>query len=162
LHERVAELIETLDLRPHPEGGYYREVYRSQMQITPDDKRAKRAALTTIYFLLEEGACSRWHQVDSDEVWHLYEGGPLELLELNADGSDLTRQMLSSIGDADGRPVHVVTAGNWQAARATASYVLVGCTVSPGFEFADFRMLADNEKLAAIVRSTRPDLTELI
>ena len=158
MQKRVAELIEVLDLRPHPEGGYYREVFRSDYQVTPENGRPVRAALTTIYFLLPEGVHSRWHQVDSDEVWHLYEGGPLELLELSADGSDLSRHVLSSIGEGDGRPVHVIAAGNWQATRAAGGYALVGCTVAPGFEFADFRLLADNEALSAAVRTAWPDV----
>ena len=84
MHPRAAELIAALDLRPHPEGGFYRQIFRSAMQVSPMDGRSPRAALTTIYFLLTEGSFSRWHQVASDEVWHLYEGGPLELLELGA------------------------------------------------------------------------------
>jgi len=90
MHERARELISTLEMRPHPEGGYYREVYRSIDRVMPGDGRGERAALTTIYFLLVEGTFSRWHQVDSDEVWHLYEGGPLELLELTLGQQSIT------------------------------------------------------------------------
>ena len=162
MRDRVAELIETLQLESHPEGGYYREIFRSAVEVKPDDARTSRAALTTIYFLLPEGATSRWHQVDSDEVWHLYEGGPLELLVLNADGSDLKSRVLSPIGDATGSPVRVIPSGHWQAARATSSYALVGCTVAPGFEFADFRLLADNLELASLIRSAWPDVASLI
>ena len=162
MRERVAELIDRLQLEPHPEGGYYREIFRSAVGVKPDDSRPVRAALTTIYFLLPEGASSRWHQVDSDEVWHLYEGGPLELLELNANGSDLKSRMLSPIGDATGSPVRVIPAGNWQAARARSSYALVGCTVAPGFEFADFRLLADNVELTSLIRSAWPDVASLV
>ena len=160
--DRVEELIDTLGLEPHPEGGYYREIFRSSLEATPHDGRPLRAALTTIYYLLPDGATSRWHQVDSDEVWHLYEGGPLELLELRADGSGLKSQMLSPIGDTSGRPVRVIPAGAWQAARATRSYALIGCTVAPGFDFADFRLLADNLELAALIRSEWPDVASLI
>jgi uncharacterized protein len=84
MHPRAAELITTLGLQPHPEGGFYRQIFRSAVQVNPMDPRGPRAALTTIYFLLPEGTFSRWHQVASDEVWHLYEGGPLELLEFSA------------------------------------------------------------------------------
>jgi len=83
MHPRAAELIAVLPLQPHPEGGFYRQIFRSPVQVTPMDGRGTRAALTTIYFVLPEGSFSRWHQVASDEVWHLYEGGPLELLELS-------------------------------------------------------------------------------
>jgi predicted cupin superfamily sugar epimerase len=83
-------LIAKLELRPHPEGGYYREIFRSAAPGHASEERGVRAALTTIYFLLTEGSISRWHQVASDEVWHLYEGGPLELLELSDMGHDLS------------------------------------------------------------------------
>ena len=161
MHPRAAELIATLDLEPHPEGGFYREVFRSASQVTPADHRGTRAALTTIYFLLPEGSVSRWHQVTSDEVWHLYEGGPLELLELSASGHDLTRHRLGAVGDG-GAPVCTIRAGNWQAARPLASYALVGCTVGPGFDFADFRLLSDNRELSTTVRAAYPEVAELV
>src|SRR5687768_1870142 len=128
MHERARELISALELRPHPEGGYYREVYRSNDRVMPADGREERAALTTIYFLLVEGTFSRWHQVDSDEVWHLYEGGPLELLELNPSGEVLAHHVLSPVGDGRGAPVHTVASRRWQAARPFSAYALVGCT----------------------------------
>jgi predicted cupin superfamily sugar epimerase len=159
---RADELIELLDLRPHPEGGFYREVFRSTSHVTTADPRGTRTALTTIYFLLPGGTHSRWHQVDSDEVWHFYEGDPLELLELDADGGSLVRHRL---GPADGTgqlPVHTIPAGAWQAAQPAGSYTLVGCTVGPGFDFADFRMLADDATLADVVRRTWPMVASLV
>lgn len=162
MHPRTAELIATLDLHPHPEGGFYRELHRSMSQVTPADGRGVRAALTTIYFLLPGGTSSRWHRVSSDEVWHLYEGGPLELLELDADARHLERHRLGAIGDGDSAPVHTVPAGVWQAARPLGDYVLVGCTVGPGFDFADFRMLADDPQLATIVRHAWPEVASLV
>jgi uncharacterized protein len=162
MHPRVAELIETLELRPHPEGGFYREIYRSRSSVTTAD-RGPRSALTTIYFLLAAGSASRWHQVDSDEVWHLYEGGPLEVLELMASGADLVRHRLGPIGSGSGAPVCTIPAGHWQAARPLGEYALVGCTVGPGFDFEDFRLLADDPALATRVRSEWPaDMAELI
>ena len=162
MRPRATELITLLDLRPHPEGGYYREVFRSSEHVTPDDGRGERAALTTIYFLLTAGSHSRWHRVTSDEVWHLYEGGPLEILELHASGDTLDRHQLAHIGDGAGAPVHTVAAGRWQAARPLGEYVLVGCTVAPGFEFSDFRLLSDEPNRAAAVRARWPDAAELI
>ena len=162
MHERARELISTLEMRPHPEGGYYREVYRSIDRVMPGDGRGERAALTTIYFLLVEGTFSRWHQVDSDEVWHLYEGGPLELLELTHSGEVLSHHSLSPVGDGRGAPVHTVASRRWQAARPLSAYALVGCTVAPGFEFADFRLLADDPALASRVRAAWPEMAELI
>ena len=161
MEPRAAELIETLGLVPHPEGGYYREIYRSVDQVNPPDGRGSRAVLTTIYFLLNAGEQSRWHQVDSDEVWHLYEGGPLELLEMDPSGGDLVQRQLTRVGD-EGAPVHTVAARNWQAARSLGSYTLVGCTVAPGFDFADFRLLADDRALSAKVHVEWPDVASLI
>src|SRR5215204_7507828 len=87
-----AALIARLELIPHPEGGYYRELYRSADKVDPADGRGTRPALTSIYFLLPAGAVSRWHRVLSDEVWHFYEGAPLELWMAAPDG-DAIRQV---------------------------------------------------------------------
>jgi predicted cupin superfamily sugar epimerase len=161
MHPRATDLIATLDLRPHPEGGFYRELFRSSTEVTPADDRGPRAALTTIYFLLTAETWSRWHQVDSDEVWHLYEGGPLELLEMDPSARVLERRRLAPVGDGEQGPVHVVAAGRWQAARSLGEYALMGCTVGPGFDFADFRLLADDEATAAAVHAQWPDLAVL-
>jgi uncharacterized protein len=174
VHPRAAHLISTLDLQPHPEGGFYRELFRSSSLVTPADDRAPRAALTTIYFLLTSDGWSRWHQVRSDEAWHLYEGGPLELFEMDASASVLERHVLAAVGDRiDDRigdrisdrghePSHVVAAGRWQAARSVGDYALMGCTVGPGFDFADFRMLGDDEDTAAAAREAWPELAFLV
>jgi uncharacterized protein len=162
MHPRAAELIAALDLRPHPEGGFYRQIFRSEVQVTPLDQRGLRAALTTIYFLLPEGSFSRWHQVASDEVWHLYEGGPLELLELSTSGQSVLRHRLGPIGSGADAPVCTIRAGIWQAARPLGHYTFVGCTVGPGFDWADFRLLADDHVRAAAVRAALPDLAMLI
>ena len=113
--DRAADLIDKLGLRPHPEGGYFREVYRSAARVQPLDGRTGRLALTTIYFLLVAGQVSRWHRVASDEVWHYYEGGRLELLAADAGLNDVSRRVLGPVGD-NTAPVHVVLAGEWQAA----------------------------------------------
>ena len=162
MHPRAAELIAALDLRPHPEGGFYRQVFRSEVQVTPLDRRGLRAALTTIYFLLTEGSFSRWHQVVSDEVWHLYEGDPLELLELGASDQSVLRHRLGPIGSGADAPVCIIGAGIWQAARPLGHYAFVGCTVGPGFDWADFRLLADDHVRAATVRAALRDLAMLI
>lgn len=127
--ERARLLIDTLGLQPHPEGGWYRQVYKSEQRVVRVSDGANRSALTTIYFLLVEGTSSAWHRVQSDEVWQFYEGDPLELLTPDS----VTRL------DADHR-VHVIPAYEWQSARPLGTYTLVGCTVGPGFEFADFEM----------------------
>ncbi|HYH08991.1 MAG TPA: cupin domain-containing protein [Thermoanaerobaculia bacterium] len=129
MNERARQLIASLGLEPHPEGGWYRQVYKSKENVTRHRDGAERTALTTIYFLLVAGTYSAWHRVTSDEVWHFYEGDPLELL---------TRDAVTRL-DADHR-VHLIRAGEWQAARPMGEYTLVGCTVGPGFEFEDFEL----------------------
>lgn len=161
MHTRAAELIEQLGMRPHPEGGFYRELYRSSMIVQPSDDRPARAALTTIYFLLPEGAHSRWHRVASDEAWHLYEGGPLELYQAPPDMSTVERLRLGPANATSG-PVHVVPAGWWQAARSrSGAFALTGCTVGPGFDFADFSFLRDAPELVTRLQRLDPELAGL-
>lgn len=151
---RAEELIATLSLRPHPEGGWYAEVFRSSSGVTPVDDRGTRTALTTICFLLTAGQVSRLHRVRSDEAWHYYEGDPLELYVSPDDWSAGARHMLGPLGPG-ATPVHVVPAGWWQGARPRGAYTLVGCTVGPGFDFADFELL-DVEIREITAAETRP------
>ena len=158
---RASHLIEQLGMVPHPEGGHFREVYRSPARVQPADGRAARSSLTTIYFLLVSGEVSRWHRVASDEVWHYYEGDPLELFSADAGFAEVTRHLLGPV-DVGTRPVHVITAGEWQAARTTGSYTLVGCTVGPGFDFSDFEMLDQRPNEAEAVRRRHPELAVFV
>lgn len=161
MHRRARRLIRTLVLRPHPEGGHYAEVFRSPESVRPSDHEVERPALTTIYFLLASGERSRWHRVSADEVWHYYEGDPLELVWLEGEEGVLRRARLGLPG-AGKEPVAVVPAGCWQAARSRGAYTLVGCTVAPGFDFADFTVLADAPEEAARLRARYPELADLI
>src|SRR6478735_3031333 len=142
MNARAAELIRTLQLQPHPEGGFYRETFRSALQVSPD-QRPVRSALTTIYFLLAAGGFSAWHRVRSDEVWHWHEGELLELLLASADFHTVERRQLGRIG-AGIEPVVTVPAGWWQAARPLGTYALCGCPVAPCSEFEDFSRLRDD------------------
>jgi uncharacterized protein len=148
MHPRAKFLITKLALQPHPEGGFYREIHRSSQRVQPQDARPLRSALTTIYFLLPGDAHSRWHCVTSDEVWNLYEGGPLELRIADSELRHTEVIHLQSVSASNG-PVAVVPAGCWQSARSTGDFALVGCTVGPGFEFADFVLLRDSPTLAS-------------
>jgi len=139
-HPRIAELTRELGLTPHPEGGSYREVWRSPSQVRPSDGRGPRSAMTTIWFLLAAGEWSRWHRVLSDEAWQLVEGQPLEILVVAPDVSSADRVVLEA--GPSGR--HVVPAGWWQAARALDTYSLATCTVAPGFDFADLTLMGDD------------------
>jgi predicted cupin superfamily sugar epimerase len=159
MHTRAAELIRTLALRPHPEGGHYGEVFRSPRRVRHENGGAERSALTTIYFLLTAGQHSRWHRVGADEAWHWYEGDPLELLRLDDAG---LRQLRLGPTAKDTRPVSVIGAGCWQAARTLGEYTLVGCSVAPGFEFEDFSLMADVPDAAARLRAKHPELTGLL
>lgn len=147
---RARELARILELAPHPEGGAFRETFRSARVVRTDDR--ERSALTLIDFLLVEGEASRWHRVASDEAWCWLEGEPLELWTMpDADGP-ATLQVLGPVANGV-RPTAVVPAGAWQAARTTGAYTLVSCAVGPGFDFADFEMLADLPDDAARTRA---------
>jgi predicted cupin superfamily sugar epimerase len=140
---RAADLVHQLALQPHPEGGWYREIYRSPTRV--DTPRGPRAALTTIYYLLEQSQLSRWHVVQADELWHFYAGSPLELLAYTPTTRDFERHVLgyvSAPGETAAKSVSVIPTGVWQAARTLGNYSLVGCTVGPGFEFADFEFVS--------------------
>lgn len=155
LPARAAALVRELGLAAHPEGGFFREIFRSPSTVVAGE-RGCRSTMTTIYFLLASGQSSRWHALRSDEIWHLYEGGPLEL-SLADPAIDRLKRV--ELGRAAGvrSPVHVVPAGWWQAARPLGDYALLGCTVGPGFEFADFRFLADDARAAARLRERAPE-----
>lgn len=159
MHSRAAELIRILGLRPHPEGGHFAEVYKSSGRVRPLDRHVERPSLTTIVFLLTAGEHSRWHRVLSDEVWHYYEGDPLDLIVFDERG--LHRARLGPVAHQT-RPVVVVPGWSWQAARATGAYTLVGCTVGPGFDFADFALLADHPSVAASIARVDPEIARLI
>ena len=144
------EIIRTLGLEPHPERGYYRETYRSSSDVGSQRHRGPRAASTAIYFLVTAKEPATFlHRLVSDEVFHLYDGGPLEILRLFADGTwDVA--VLGMNLDAGERPQIVVRAGTWFGTqlRAGASHCLVGCTVAPGFDFADFELAQGPELVA--------------
>ena len=133
------ELITRLALQPHPEGGWYRELYRSASGVqTP---RGARSALTQIYYFLEQNQFSRWDVIDSDEVWHFYAGAALELLCYEPKTRVLQRHVLGNPLDGYDS-VAVVPSGQWQAARSLNGFALTGCSVAPGFEFSEFRFVS--------------------
>jgi len=158
MHERARELISELRLEPHPEGGYFREVFRSPHEVKPLDERPPRSALTTIYFLLVKGQHSRWHRVASDEAWHFYEGDPLVVYWID-DRDGVHKEVL---GSKNGLPLCVVPAGCWQAAQPRDEYSLVGCTVGPGFDFQDFEMIAPGSADLAKITALNLAFRELV
>jgi predicted cupin superfamily sugar epimerase len=136
-------LAEQLDLQPHPEGGWFRQTWQSPVSFEPAGYPGPRSAATAIYFLLHPGEQSRWHVVRSDEMWFWHSGGPLSL-RLGGSGAEPgaeTPVMLGAELSAGQQPQALVPGGVWQcAAPAGQSPVLVSCVVSPGFDFADFRL----------------------
>lgn len=161
-------LIARLGLQPHPEGGYYRETYRSASQVARltdgDDNNAtpSRSASTAIYYLLCDGAHSSWHRIRSDEVWHFYAGSPLLVHVLGADGEVTTLRLGDAMTQQDVVYQAVVPAGLWFAAECAdpATFALVGCTVAPGFEFSEFE-LADTATLLAQYPQHQPLIARL-
>ena len=130
----AADIIKRLDLKPHPEGGHFRETHRDEAG------HQGRSHSTAIYFLLARGERSHWHRIDAVEVWHYYSGDPLKL-EI-VDGS---KEMIVRLGPnvhADEMPQAIVPARAWQAAETAGDWTLCGCTVSPGFQFEKFELAA--------------------
>lgn len=164
LSARAQQLIERLKLAPHPEGGYFAEVHRAAATVDPLDGRPPRAALTSIYFVLADQGSSRWHRVRSDEVWCHLEGAPLVLHQLDdRDASQPPRvgsTLLAPVTEHTA-PQATVPAGVWQAAQSEGDYTLVACMVAPGFDFADFTMMAPDEPLRAWLAEHHPALAAL-
>lgn len=158
---RVDELVAALGLQAHPEGGFFREIFRSPHAVTPDDGRPPRAALTVIHFLLPAGAHSRWHEVRSDEQWTFLEGTPLVLHVLEPAAKAVHTIRLGPLA-AGATPTAIVPAGAWQATRAGAGHGLAACTVGPGFDFADFRLLGNDLAARERVTAIAPQLAELL
>lgn len=125
------DIIETLQLAPHPEGGYYRQTWAAE--------NAGRPTGTCIYFLLKDGEASHWHKVDATEIWLFHAGAPLTLRLAACDEGPATTHLLSP-DLSEGAPQLIVPEGHWQAAQTTGSYTLVSCTVSPGFQFDGFTL----------------------
>ena len=129
----AADIITRLDLKPHPEGGHYRETFRDSSVDTDGRSRS-----TAIYFLLARGERSHWHRIDATEVWHYHAGDALTLRIADGGG---TRSITLGPDIAVGAvPQAIVPARAWQAAESTGDWTLVGCTVAPGFEFASFEL----------------------
>ncbi len=125
-------MIEGLKLLPHPEGGWFREIWRG-----PD--AGGRPVATSIYYLLEAGGPSRWHRIDADEIWSWHAGSPLEL-SISGEGDEIDRSILGIELERGERPQLVVPAGVWQSARPLGEWTLVGCAVAPGFSFEGFEL----------------------
>ena len=131
--QTATDIIKALRLAPHPEGGWFRETWRSSVL------RDGRASGTAIYYLLERGQRSHWHRVDAAEIWHFYAGAPLAL-SVSDDGESSRAVTLGADVLNGETPQAVVAPGAWQSAETLGEWTLVGCTVSPGFEFSQFEL----------------------
>jgi predicted cupin superfamily sugar epimerase len=130
----AADIIARLELKPHPEGGHYRETFRD---VRTDPQGRSRS--TAIYYLLARGERSHWHRIDAVEIWHYYSGAALTLKIAN-EGCGPHTVTLGPDVTAGERPQAIVPAGAWQAAESNGDWTLMGCTVAPGFEFASFEL----------------------
>lgn len=142
------EYVKLLELNPHPEGGWYREMYRSTGKHSGDSVFPEgRNFATSIYFLIEKNNFSAFHRIKSDETWHFYAGDALEVIEIDSLGS--LKKTIVGMDIQNGHLLqYTVPAGNWFASRVfdEGAFSLVGCTVAPGFDFRDFEM-AEREQL---------------
>jgi len=160
------KLIKQLDLQPHPEeGGYFKEIYRSEQILSaenlPSKYKEERNLCTSIYFLLTKGTFSRMHRLGSDEIYHFYTGGPVELLLLHPSGKG-EKVLLGNDIENGQRPQIVVPAGIWQGSMLThkAEYALLGTTVAPGFEYQDYEN-ADKSELLSNFPKFQTDIEQL-
>lgn len=127
------EVIDLLDLKPHPEGGHYRETWRGAAGADG------RPVGTAIYFLLEKGRPSAWHRIDAEEVWHWYAGDPLTLTVCQNGADTHSTRLGWRLGEGE-QPQAIVPADAWQTAQSLGAWSLVGCTVAPGFTFDGFEL----------------------
>lgn len=149
--------MQDTELIQHPEGGRFKEVYRSGTMVVQGNK--KRTALTHIYFSLEANEVSRFHKVDSDEVWNLYEGNGVILFLWDDAGKEM-KQIELSPGTRE--YCFVVKAGLWQAASPINGKVLTGCSVAPGFEYQDFELIDPEHEPGKTILKRFPELSKLV
>jgi len=165
MHFKIKQLVEKLELLPHPEGGFYKETYRSKGVIKPESLRndieGERNYATGIYFLLISDNFSAFHRIKQDEMWHFYDGSPLIVHIIDQNGKYKAVEIGRNIEKGE-VPQYVVPADCWFASSVKESnnYSFVGCTVSPGFDFRDFE-LADREKLIEEYPAHKEIITKL-
>ena len=147
----ATRVINQFGLEPHPEGGWYREIFRSAHRVRTGEEQ--RAALTVIHYMLSRGSFSRWHRVDADEAWFFSDGSPIEHIIASPDFSSVVRRRL-----IDSTPVSIAPARWWQAAYTEGEWALVQCAVAPGFEFAGFEVARE----AGFADAVREDLAWLL
>jgi len=152
MENEIEQLVDKLQLQPHPEGGFFRETYRSDLYIPApwekDNASSRRSLCTAILFLITSGNFSAFHRIRSDECWHFYSGQPLLVHQLSPEGSYSCIRLGNKVQEGQVFQ-HVVPAGYWFASEVEteSGFALVGCTVAPGFDFADFELAERNNLL---------------
>lgn len=152
--QEIKNIISHFDLHPHPEGGWYKQTYKSNEEIPvgalPQRFHGDRVFSTAIYFLLEQGNFSAFHRIKSDECWHFYSGDPLHIYIINPNG-ELKIVTLGNVFEKGQLFQYVVPANCWFASCPAegSEYCFVGCTVAPGFDFEDFELAKKDELIGA-------------
>jgi predicted cupin superfamily sugar epimerase len=175
MHHRAQWLLKHLELLPHPEGGYYRETFRSSLMVFSPRAKANRNAMTHIYYLLAGGQISRFHRVAHDECWMYQEGADLLLHTIDQDINIYRSSRIGSVPESlsnppsqretitpPAKPAALIPADTWQAAESTGAYTLVSCIVAPGFEFNDFTVLQQCREEKENVLKFWPELVRFI
>ena len=157
--EAYEEIIEILNLSKHDEGGYFRQIYKSNFIVQPEKESYKRSCATHIYYYLQKGMYSKFHKVKHDEIWNLYDGEGVKLHVYDDNNNKVDEQILSK---RNFQFHAVVQADLWQAAEPLGDFVLVGCTVAPGWELEDEAYLNDHSEITDKLIKLRPDLQRLI
>lgn len=150
------KIIEKLQLEPHPEGGYFKEVYRSTDTVFSENSSEYRNSVTDIYFLLKKGDVSRFHKVLHDEIWNFYMGAPLRLIDYS---DNCMNEVV--LGGENLNFKHTIIANNWQGAESLGEFTLVGCTVAPGFDFKDFSFMTSTDDIETI-KTKYPDYLKFL
>lgn len=160
MNETVKSIVEQLELQDHPEGGFYKEVYRSSgeipQKVLPEDFDGNRNYCTSIYFLLTSENFSAFHRINQDEIWHFYQGSGLTIHEIDKEGNYIAHRLGNDLSQQE--PQLTIKARSWFASEVSEpnSFALVGCTVAPGFDFADFELGKADE-----LSDTYPDQADL-
>ena len=153
------KIIKKLNLSKHDEGGYFCQTYKSDLIVQPDRESCTRSSATHIYYYLSRGMHSRFHKVKHDEIWNLYDGEGVKLYIYDDKVNKVGEKILSK----QNFNFHTVVLNNlWQAAEPIGDYVLVGCTVTPGWELEDEEYLSDHPEVIGKLGKLRPDLKRLI
>ncbi|AZQ62220.1 cupin domain-containing protein [Flammeovirga pectinis] len=155
-----SEIIQQLQLEPHPEGGFYAETYRSHKTVLLPEDKLERNVSTAIYYMLGKGDFSTFHRLKFTEIWHYYDGSPVKLVEITPEG-ELIETIVGKDFSKGQVPQYIIKGGNWFAGAALIDdeegYTLIGCTVAPGFEFQDFEIADTN-----VLKKEYPKYSELI